>query len=92
VLPAVLPDGNARDNTGQHELRGRYSTNRDSRGELDFTERALVKAEDYDQAAALFQWMAGRSGARLPGPPLARGEGPCLPRGWSTSSQGADRT
>jgi hypothetical protein len=62
---------NARNNTGRHELRGRYSTNRDSRGELDFTERALVKAEDYDQAAALFQWMAGRSGARLPGPPLA---------------------
>lgn len=35
-------------------LRGQYWTNRDTRGELDFTSRALQLAEDYDHAARLF--------------------------------------
>lgn len=36
-------------------LHGRYWTNRDSRGELDFTERIPAAAEDFDQAKRLFE-------------------------------------
>jgi hypothetical protein len=35
-------------------LRGRYWTDRDSKGELDFTERRPNIVDDYDQARALF--------------------------------------
>jgi hypothetical protein len=35
-------------------LRGRYWTDRDTRGELDFGERRKQKAEDFDQARNLF--------------------------------------
>lgn len=35
-------------------LRGRYWTDRDSRGELDFTERVAALAGDIDEASALF--------------------------------------
>lgn len=35
-------------------IKGRYWTDRDSRGELDFTERHSALAESYEQAAALF--------------------------------------
>jgi len=35
-------------------LRGRYWTDRDSRGELDFTQRVAALAEDYDSATNLF--------------------------------------
>ena len=35
-------------------LKGRYWTDRDSRGELDFTERRLTSAESYEEASALF--------------------------------------
>ena len=39
-------------------IKGRYWTDRDSRGELDFPERDSTVAESYEQAAALFgpQW------------------------------------
>lgn len=40
-------------------LRGRYWTDRESRGELDFTARKGHKAEDYDEAARLFDGMEG---------------------------------
>jgi len=36
-------------------LKGRYWTDRDSRGELDFTERAPHRAEDFEEAARLFE-------------------------------------
>lgn len=35
-------------------LRGRYWTNRDSRGELDFNERTIQFADDFSQAELLF--------------------------------------
>jgi hypothetical protein len=35
-------------------LRGRYWTDRDSRGELDFTARSPKTADDFDEAQALF--------------------------------------
>ena len=35
-------------------LKGRYWTDRDTRGELDFTERRPGLAEDYDEAAKMF--------------------------------------
>lgn len=35
-------------------LRGRYWTDRDSRGELDFKERRDQKVDDFEQAVALF--------------------------------------
>lgn len=35
-------------------LRGRYWTNRDSRGELDFKDRVSSTADDFDSAAGLF--------------------------------------
>jgi predicted pore-forming effector associated with SMODS systems len=35
-------------------LRGRYWTDRDSKGQLDFVERRSALAEDFDQAAKLF--------------------------------------
>jgi hypothetical protein len=35
-------------------LRGRYWTNRDSRGEMDFTTRVRVAADDFTQAEVLF--------------------------------------
>jgi hypothetical protein len=35
-------------------LRGRYWTDRDSKGELDFTQRRNKTADDYETAAALF--------------------------------------
>ena len=35
-------------------LRGRYWTDRDSEGELDFRERNRMLADDYDEADALF--------------------------------------
>jgi hypothetical protein len=35
-------------------LRGQYWTNRDTKGELDFTSRALQLAEDFDGAARIF--------------------------------------
>jgi hypothetical protein len=35
-------------------LRGRYWTDRDSKGELDFTKRRNAKADDYETARALF--------------------------------------
>ena len=35
-------------------LKGRYWTDRDTKGELDFTERRKHAADDYEQAAALF--------------------------------------
>jgi hypothetical protein len=40
-------------------LRGRYWTDRESRGELDFTSRDSHKAEDYDEALRLFDVMEG---------------------------------
>jgi hypothetical protein len=36
-------------------LKGRYWTDRDSRGELDFQERISKLAEDFDEAEALFK-------------------------------------
>lgn len=36
-------------------LRGRYWTDRDSKGEFDFTERHRNTAEDYEDAARLFE-------------------------------------
>lgn len=36
-------------------LRGRYWTNRDTRGELDFTARQKIVAEDFAEAEALFR-------------------------------------
>jgi hypothetical protein len=36
-------------------LRGQYWTNRDTKGELDFTSRALLVAADFDGAARIFQ-------------------------------------
>jgi hypothetical protein len=35
-------------------LRGRYWTDRDSKGELEFTERSNKLADDFGEAAALF--------------------------------------
>ena len=35
-------------------LHGRYWTDRDSKGELDFVERKKHAAEDYQEAAGLF--------------------------------------
>jgi hypothetical protein len=35
-------------------LKGRYWTDRDSKGELDFTERVSKLAEDFDTATRLF--------------------------------------
>lgn len=35
-------------------LRGRYWTNRDSRGELDFRDRVSATADDFESAATLF--------------------------------------
>ncbi len=35
-------------------LRGRYWTDRDSRGELDFKKRRDQKVDDFEQAVALF--------------------------------------
>lgn len=35
-------------------LRGRYWTDRDSKGQLDFTERRPAQAEDFDEATRLF--------------------------------------
>jgi len=45
------------DITGQPatRLRGRYWTDRNSRGELDFVERTKHKADDFEQAASLFK-------------------------------------
>ena len=45
------------DITGQpsSRLRGRYWTNRESRGELDFTARVPQTADDYDQAERAFR-------------------------------------
>jgi hypothetical protein len=40
--------------TPANRLRGRYWTNRDSRGELDFTARIPQFAEDYEDAARAF--------------------------------------
>lgn len=39
-------------------LRGRYWTDRDSSGELDFTEHRRGFADDYDQAVAFFESVA----------------------------------
>jgi len=36
-------------------LKGRYWTDRDSKGELDFRERARKRVDDYDEAADLFK-------------------------------------
>jgi SMODS-associating 2TM, beta-strand rich effector domain len=36
-------------------LKGRYWTDRDTKGELDFIERRSQRAEDFDEAAALFE-------------------------------------
>jgi hypothetical protein len=36
-------------------LHGRYWTDRDSRGELDFTARVVQLADDYETAAKLFE-------------------------------------
>jgi hypothetical protein len=36
-------------------IRGRYWTDRDSRGELDFVERAATTAEDFREAVTLFK-------------------------------------
>ena len=41
--------------TPTDRLRGQYWTNRDTKGELDFTSRALQLAEDFDDAARIFQ-------------------------------------
>lgn len=40
--------------TPADRLRGQYWTNRDTKGELDFTSRALQLAEDFDGAARIF--------------------------------------
>ncbi len=40
--------------TPADRLRGQYWTNRDTKGELDFTSRALKLAEDFDGAARIF--------------------------------------
>ena len=36
-------------------LKGRYWTDRDSKGELDFAERSKNLADDFEDAAALFE-------------------------------------
>lgn len=38
-----------------HRLRGRYWTDRDTRGELDFTDRDKRKVDSYEDAVALFK-------------------------------------
>ncbi len=40
-------------------LKGRYWTDRDSRGELDFTIRSSQKVEDFDEAVRLFASVKG---------------------------------
>jgi len=40
-------------------LKGRYWTDRNSRGELDFTSRSSQRAEDFDEAVRLFTASAG---------------------------------
>lgn len=39
-----------------NRLKGRYWTDRDSKGELDFAERANKLADDFESAARLFLW------------------------------------
>jgi hypothetical protein len=36
-------------------LRGRYWTDRDTKGELDFAERRSKTSDDFDEARALFE-------------------------------------